>query len=109
MISSLAPSKQASTGERSTPLDFENRSSILAFYMAQERQHEHGPVSLRAIHIVLEALDGRLTKLSFTPGGTFDLVSQIAAFSGASITERSVEQLTAAAEAAAGAEPRETS
>ena len=58
------------------------------------------PVPLRAIHIVLEAADGRLTKLTFTPDGSFDLVSQIARFSGVPITERSVERLTAEAEAA---------
>src|SRR5687768_8403605 len=60
-------------------------------------EQERG-VPLKAIHIVLEAVDGRLTKLSFTPSGSFDFVSQIAAFSGASITERSVERLTAEAE-----------
>src|SRR5687768_10539344 len=68
--------------------------------MAQEQQFEKGPVPLKAIHIVLEAVDGRLTKLTFTPDGSFDFVSQIAAFSGASITERSVERLTAETEAA---------
>ena len=68
--------------------------------MAQEQRPEVGPVPLKAIHIVLEAADGRLTKLTFTPDGSFDLVSQIARFSGVPITERSVERLTAEAEAA---------
>jgi hypothetical protein len=67
--------------------------------MTLEQQPERGPVPLKAIHIVLEAVDGRLTKLTFTPGGSFDFVSQIAAFSGAAITERSVERLTAESEA----------
>src|SRR5215207_1984630 len=79
--------------------------------MAQEQQFERGPIPLKAIHIVLEAADGRLTKLSFTPGGSFDFVSQIAAFSGASITERSVERLTTEADAREPdpTEPREIS
>jgi hypothetical protein len=58
-------------------------------------------IPLKAIHIVLEAEDGRLTKLTFAPDGTFDLVSQIAASSGAAITERSVERLAAEAESQA--------
>jgi hypothetical protein len=72
-------------------------------------EQERGPIPLKAIHIVLEAVDGRLTKLSFTPNGSFDFVSQITAFSGASIAERSVERLTAEAEATETAEPREVS
>ena len=67
--------------------------------MAQEQQSEKGPVPLKAVHIVLEATDGRLTKLTFTPDGTFDVVSQIARFASPQITERSVETLTTEAEA----------
>ena len=62
--------------------------------MAQEQSPEQGPVPLKAIHIVLEATDGRLTKLTFTPDGSFDVVSQIARFASPQITERSVERLT---------------
>ena len=62
--------------------------------MAHPEQRSGESVPLKAIHIVLEATDGRLTKLTFTPDGSFDLVSQITRFAGVPITERSVERLT---------------
>ncbi len=49
---------------------------------------------LRAIHIILEAEDGTETKLTIEAEGTFSLISQVAALSGARISERSVEKLT---------------
>ena len=55
--------------------------------MSLEQQPERGLIPLKAIHLVLEAVDGRLTKLTFTPDGGFAFVSQLMAFSGASITE----------------------
>src|ERR687888_1926873 len=69
-------------------------------------ENEQGPVPLKAIHIVLEAVDGRLTKLSFTPDGSFELVSQIARLASPQITERSVKRLTAPSTECA-AEPHE--
>ena len=59
---------------------------------------------LKAIHIILEAEDGTETKLTFEAEGTFSLISQVAALSGARITERSVDTLL---EQATGGEGKE--
>ena len=59
---------------------------------------------LKAIHIILEAQDGTETKLTFEAEGTFSLISQVAALSGARITKRSVEKLVEQAQETEGKE-----
>jgi hypothetical protein len=69
-------------------------------------EHEGSPPrEIAAVHIILEATDGTETRLTLKPEGMFLLLSQVAGFTGAAITERSVNQLVTQGEATATSKP----